>query len=344
MDDTTAKILQETKEELRKEITEDAVRAMADRAADAAFLRYLEQVEAATQKLNEARESLAQEVFNARTQIMSATADYITREEAERQAKEQVDKQFASWRTNFDTFTDDFNKESARRNQVLDLYMAEVKAVAVESQQKSIDNEKQIAAANAANDERFKQFETRLTKAETRIEGGVAKVEKNSTSMHRMVGDWITQSKTRDEKNDTIIKELKAGQELLTVKVTDLESKAQGAIDLAEDVDNRVGRNIDKLNYAILGNKETKTEGLVDVVQSIREDYQRQMLELRGEQTAINKRQQAYEKSTWYLTAMGDHPYRTMMGFSTIIILILITIAGIFGRPDIVEAIVRAAK
>src|SRR5690348_6507220 len=127
MDDTTAKILQETKEELRKEITEDAVRAMADRAADAAFLRYLEQVEAATQKLNEARESLAQEVFNARTQIMSATADYITREEAERQAKEQVDKQFASWRTNFDTFTDDFNKESARRNQVLDLYMAEVK-------------------------------------------------------------------------------------------------------------------------------------------------------------------------------------------------------------------------
>lgn len=198
----------------------------------------------------------------------------------------------------------------------------------------------------------------RLESGQRKQAENIQKISQNTTIMKDAVeaiqhtfSETLERDKKRQTEVDTELAQVK--EEQTQVKETlvkdgkairDVESAVRSAVDLAEDVDRLVSKNYQTLNFAILGNKETKTPGLVGQVADLIRETRTHIDELREEQKKVKTRQDKIDEDTWWLASIGRHPWRTVSVLVTVLVLVLITIAGIFGRPDIVEAIVRGAK
>lgn len=223
------------------------------------------------------------------------------------------------------------------------------------------ENSASITAIKASQETWQAAIEARVARLESNQRQQATNIKvmsQNTASMKEAVEAMqhtFTDTLERDAKRQTEVdRELALSKEVqakLTETQTkdgkalrDMESAVRGAVDLAENVDSLAARNYQALNFAIAGNKDTKTPGLVDQVDNLVRETRTQIAEMREEQKRVKTRQDKIDEDTWWLTTIGRHPYRAASTVATVVVLVLITIAGIFGRPDIVEAIVRGAK
>lgn len=344
---TTADLVSQQIEDIKREVTETAVQSMVSQALEALAFKYEERDrqrdEAMRQFLADQRQKMSDEYRQMRSDALTAIQDFATKEEVEAKAREYAAAYFAPLRSKWDEQVIDFNRETARRNQMLDQHMAEVKAVAVRAEQKSLENETKIEVHKAESEQRFKQIENRLTKAENTIETSIAEVTRISNSMHRMLGDWVAEGKRRDEKNDLIFKEFKEAQEQSAKRIEIIESDARGAVDLAKEVDSLASRNYQVLNHAIVGNKDTKTKGLVDEMEELRAESRAQLEEVRKEQKALSAGQAALQTGLAWQAWIGRHPFISFQIAGMLFVILVIAVALILGRPEVIGALVNAA-
>lgn len=283
------------------------------------------QIAALTQQVNVLR-SMLDSKFVTREEVQSTLLDNLTK-----QATERFDKMDADGEKRHAEFVKHY--EQRLENLATKDEVAGVTAT-------SAENAQRLTVLEATSENTIKSLKERLDKVEDKqltldasikdIRGDTEKIAANTKQTSETVVDFLERDKKRQEKVDQSIR--------------DVESAVRTAVDLAENVDSLAATNYRALNFAIVGNKETKTPGLVDQMAEFISTTRMQVNELRDEQKKVKTHQDKIDADTWWLTSIGRHPYRAASTVATVIVLVLITIAGIFGRPDIVEAIVRGAK
>lgn len=210
---------------------------------------------------------------NLRTHLQTMLGDFATLEHV----NQKIDEFSKGVHQRLDEYLDNANKEEKRRQAMFDQRFDQLTALVTDSNTRSVENEKQIAALRAAYDQRFDQIEARLNKAEDTIKNGVAKVAQNSTTMNRMVSDWIAESKRKDEKNDLEIKRLD-------------NARVQFEKDLREQVDDigNLRQDVDGLR-ADIATKVTTTDLKVKHIDSELSDIKQRLSNQDAEQALVKK-------------------------------------------------------
>lgn len=147
-----------------------------------------------TQAVNElvqARDELAA----ARGAIEEIKAKYITAEEAKKMGQDIGAEIRNPLSKSIDKHLAELKEEDTRRNQAFDQRIGEINALVLTQGQ-------ELATLSATSKQQFEQIETRLSKVENDIKTGVAAVARNTRTLSRAVGQWITESRQQKEKID----------------------------------------------------------------------------------------------------------------------------------------------
>lgn len=202
------------------------------------------------------------------------------------------------------------------------------------------ENSASITAIKASQETWQAAMEARVVRLESgqrKQAANIEKISQNTTGIKDAVEAMqhtFTETLERDTKRQAevdrelaLVKEAQTKTAEAQVKdskaISDLESAVRGAVDLAENVDSLAARNYQALNFAITGNKETKTPGLVD-----------QMATLNNAQRLLNEKQDTLYRGLNWLTFLGTRRGFLVIGVSYVAFLILTSF--LLGRPDIV--------
>lgn len=146
-------------------------------------------------ELRQARDELA----TARSELKEAATRYVTVEESERAVQQFAAQIREPLAKSIDTHLSELKEEDRLRNQAFDQRIGEINALV-------LTHDQELTTLKALNEAQMSDIKSRLTKVETDIQTGVAAVAKNSATMNRAVGQWITESKRKDEKIDLELK------------------------------------------------------------------------------------------------------------------------------------------
>jgi hypothetical protein len=273
-------------------------------------------------ELRQARDELQQ----ARDEIQEVKSKYLTAEQAEQSWQRYADKVADPLKTRLDQHLTDLNKEDERRHQAYIQRIAGAEQKAQQSEQRAVEVEKRTAALEATSEQRLKTLESKVERIDRDIENNVKKVADNAEAMNRTFLKFLGEYEKLAGENKQDIQKLKKDQVEADSRFDRVESGIRAAVDLATDVDRLAGKNFQTLNYAIVGNKELKTDGLVD-----------QMKNLAKEQAEL-------KAGLWWQTWIGRNPKKAFALSGAAFVGLVISVAFILGRPEVIAAFVQAVR
>lgn len=273
-------------------------------------------------ELRQARDELQQ----ARAEILEVKTRYLTAEQAEINWQQYANKISDPLKTRLDQHLTDLNKEDERRHQAYMQRIAGAEQKAQQSEQRAVEVEKRTAALEATSEQRLKTLESKVERIDRDIENNVKKVADNAEAMNRTFLKFLGEYEKKTEENKQDIQKLKKSHDDADKRFERVESDVRSAVNLAENVDSLAAKNWQALNYAIVGNKELKTGGLVDQVNN------------------LTKEQAELKAGLWWQTWIGRNPKKAFALSGAAFVGLVIAVAFILGRPEVIAAFVQAVK
>lgn len=258
---------------------------------------------------NQAITSLVQtELHNVRTQVTSATDDVLALQAALRQQLEEQRNQLAEQRRQLDDTLKNWNAEDERRYAAFDQRFEKIQTLVYAAEQRGIETEKRLAVVEETTGQRLLQLESRLTKAEDTISTSVAKVARDSATMSRLVSQWLTENKRKEEKNEQEFRRLER----------EFQERQEDVGNLRADVDGLRGDIATKVTTTDLKVKHIEVQ-VIEVKQH-QTNHQAQLIELSG---SFAQFQIQLKSAMWLLNTWGGRAVLitvlTLLGISNLV-------------------------
>lgn len=230
----------------------------------------------------------------------------------------QMDDQLRNW-----------NAEDARRYAAFEQRYEQLGAMVLESQNRSIQNEKEIAALKATSDQRYEQMQKEITSIRRDIDVNVKSVSDSARRMDSTFAKFIEKSDKRIDKIEAnasvvardVVRAGKAIEDIHEQRGVDIKEvrRIEGIVNtesrIVRDIEGRVILDMTRMNAALYGDEKEKEPGLVADMKTVK-------------------------RGLWWQTWIGIHPYKSILIAGAMYVAFLIVTAFVLNRPEIVARMI----
>jgi hypothetical protein len=336
MEPTTDERLTQQIEEIKREVTESAGQSIVNPALEALEKlaqkyeeRDRQRQEEMRQFLDEQRQQMADEYRQMRSDSMGAMSAYATKEEVEAKAEEHAAAQFAPILTHWQEHLADYNRERQRTQTMLNQQTEKMLALAQTAENRSIENEKEIARMKGENEQRFGQIERNIGTLRRDIDDSVKSVADSVKRVDSTFAQFIARSEKRIDKIEanasTVARDVARTGKLIgdledqrnedIKEVRRIEGVVSRESNIVRDIEGRVILNMTQMNVALYGDEKEKEPGLVADMKTLK-------------------------SGLWWQAWIGTNPRKAFLLAGAAYVVFLIVTAFVLNRPEIVAQMI----